>query len=79
MRFAVIIALVCSRLVNDMYRFCFNPIIMLFRQDRTNQANNSVPVRENAHHISTPANLTIQPLKSGYSTRPWSTQPWARS
>lgn len=31
MRFAVIIALVCSKLVSDMYRFCFDPIIMLLR------------------------------------------------
>lgn len=68
MMFAVIIALVCSRLVNDMYRFCFDPVIMLFREHRTDQADDSVTVREDHRNISAPANLTVQPL--GRAIRP---------
>lgn len=75
MIFSVIITLVCTKLVSDMYCFCFNLFTMLFCQHRTGQAHDTVPAREDPDNIGTPADLTIEPLKSGSSTTPLSTQP----
>lgn len=57
---AAIIALVCSRLLSDMCRFCFDPIIMLFRQDRADQTDHFRPGSENTHDARAPADLTIR-------------------
>lgn len=45
-----------------MYRFYFDPVVILLGQHRPDQPDNRITVGKDPHDVGAPANLTIEPF-----------------